>query len=293
MLFRSPSWSGASMSSNVQSGIGSTQSFYSSYTVSPTSGGDPSTTIPVNSYPGFTFSMRLKYASGAGQSYNAMTVYEQGSVGGLWVGPNKLLSTCSNGWSTPNTKESGKDIVTDQWFLLTYVHDKSSGTDKIYVDDKLWDSRTGCNYDSTWDSTSLGFAHRNPDNNYGGGGYYDNFIIWKRALSQSDVSTLYNTQSGNIGDSTTPDSSGNSITPTASSGSTSTAKLSNGILAPSLTMTSALLPDANDAFTVGGWVKNAPVYTNGLGATADLSVDRKSTRLNSSHVSESRMPSSA
>ena len=57
------------------------------------------------------------------------------------------------------------------------------------------------------------------------------------------------------------DTSGNTINMAVTSGSTSTAKLSNGILAPSLTMTSALLPDANDAFTVGGWVKNGPSYS--------------------------------
>ena len=55
----------------------------------------------------------------------------------------------------------------------------------------------------------------------------------------------------------------------------------------------------NDQQGLGDWVVSKEVWPNGLEPLADLvnakgmQLDRKSTRLNSSHMSESRMPSSA
>ena len=55
-------------------------------------------------------------------------------------------------------------------------------------------------------------------------------------------------------------------------------------------------PDGRTGPTWGAFVEAAADAAESLGARRthlDLAVDRKSTRLNSSHVSESRMPSSA
>ena len=46
-------------------------------------------------------------------------------------------------------------------------------------------------------------------------------------------------------------------------------------------------------FTLRNYTKGEDVSSHDLGLGYKLGEDRKSTRLNSSHVSESRMPSSA
>ena len=61
-----------------------------------------------------------------------------------------------------------------------------------------------------------------------------------------------------IGDATTiTDSSPNTLTVTANSGTTTTGQISNAISTPNLEVTSSLLPDGTDSFTVGSWVKQA------------------------------------
>jgi hypothetical protein len=58
------------------------------------------------------------------------------------------------------------------------------------------------------------------------------------------------------------DSSPNTLTVTAPSGSTTTGLIDNGISAPNLSVTSSLLPDGTDSFTVGSWVKQTATPTN-------------------------------
>lgn len=66
-----------------------------------------------------------------------------------------------------------------------------------------------------------------------------------------------------IGDAPTiTDSSPNSLTVTTNSGTTTTGVFDNGISTPNLEVTSSLLPDATDSFTVGSWVKQTATPTN-------------------------------
>lgn len=62
--------------------------------------------------------------------------------------------------------------------------------------------------------------------------------------------------------STTPDNSPNTLTVTANAGTSTTGQLNNAISAPNLSVTSSILPDATDSFTVGSWVKQTATPTN-------------------------------
>ena len=61
---------------------------------------------------------------------------------------------------------------------------------------------------------------------------------------------------------TAPDNSPNTLTVTANAGTTTTGVISNAISAPDLEVTSSLLPDGTDSFTVGGWVSQTATPTN-------------------------------
>uniref|UniRef100_A0AAT9JFF7 ORF42 n=1 Tax=Nitrosopumilaceae spindle-shaped virus TaxID=3065433 RepID=A0AAT9JFF7_9VIRU len=64
-----------------------------------------------------------------------------------------------------------------------------------------------------------------------------------------------------------PDKSTNNISVTANAGTTTTGQISDAISTPNLEVTSSLLPDATDSFTVGSWVKQALTRDSTLDGT--------------------------
>jgi hypothetical protein len=144
-------------------------------------------------------------------------------------------------------------------------------------------------------TSSQGITHTQPTiisaNDSTGGSYFDGnldqILVYSKALSQSNITALYGSGSGTSTPDTvdlvahynfeqtgstlenqgflsqaTTDNSPNTLTVTANAGTTTTGVISNAISAPDLEVTSSLLPDGTDSFTVGSWVKQTATPTD-------------------------------
>jgi hypothetical protein len=161
------------------------------------------------------------------------------------------------------------------------------GAYKMYVNGVLEDDTTTSGTDGARAKGVNQVWLGDYDNTYYFDGQMDQLLIYNKALSSSEVSALYNSGSGTSTPDTngltvhydfeqtgstlesqtflsqaTPDNSPNTLTVTTPSGTTTTGVFNNAISTPNLEVTSSLLPDATDSFTVGSWVKQTATPTN-------------------------------
>ena len=201
-----------------------------------------------------------------------------------------------NTTSNINVLQSTTTPSIGQWYHIVCVYDDSVANDqasfpqgayKMYINGVLEDDTTitGADGSRVKGVNQVWIGDFDGTNYFDG--QIDQILIYNKALTSAEVSALYNSGSGTSTPDTngltthynfeqtgttlenqvflsqaTPDNSPNSLTVTANSGTTTTGQISNAISTPNLEVTSSLLPDATDSFTVGSWVKQTATPTN-------------------------------
>jgi len=153
----------------------------------------------------FSFAFWAKPTSGSGQQYTIATNYKL--IGGtdrgyaISCGDGRVGVALMNGWSTRNMLhvQAPSSITDDMWNFVVVTYDGSSDASgiNIYVNGVLVDIDT--TYDALTATIVTGEVLTIGARAYGNyfyKGVIDNFMVFERELSQSDVTVLYNSNSG-------------------------------------------------------------------------------------------------
>lgn len=138
------------------------------------------------------------YIRGSCGTYNVCSIFSKGTSN--FIGYNLEIDTASGGVYKVRLDLSDKQNVygtstigSNQWYHIAATFDGT--TVKIYVNGALQTS-TAQTYIPTFNTTTARAGNANSNEDLPMNGYIDELGVWNRALTYTEISTLYNGGTG-------------------------------------------------------------------------------------------------